>query len=50
MIEEKQIDPRNPPNIQGFPSFVLQKTDGSTVPCNGPRSPDGWDNFLSNHI
>ena len=50
MIEEKQIDPKNPPDIQGFPSFVLQKADGETVPFNGHRSPDGWNNFLRKHI
>lgn len=49
MIEEKEMT-SNAPRIPGFPSFILQKDDGSIVSYNGGRSADKWDSFLSENV
>ena len=49
MIEEKEMS-SSAPRIPGFPSFILQKDDGSIVSYNGGRSADKWNSFLNENV
>lgn len=46
MIEEKNIDKASSPSIDGFPTFILQRADGSMVPYTGERNEAGWQAFI----
>lgn len=50
MVEEKEIDPKNAPKIDGYPTFLLEKADGSKVTYEGERTADGWMQFLKQNV
>ena len=33
--------------VKGFPTFMYEKGDGTSVEYNGERSPSAWEEFLS---
>jgi len=37
-------------NVKGFPTFMLQRADGSTKEFNGERTPDGWKSWLEANL
>jgi thiol-disulfide isomerase/thioredoxin len=51
MIEEKQIKSMpNPPPVKGYPTFLYSDAAGKIVEFNGPRTADGFMNFLENVV
>ena len=50
MVEEKEVDKANAPKIDGYPTFILQKSDGTTMTYEGERTPDGWTSFLKQMV
>jgi thiol-disulfide isomerase/thioredoxin len=50
MVEEKQIDKSKDPAVDGFPTFLLKKEDGTTVPYEGERTEAGWEGFLKANV
>jgi thiol-disulfide isomerase/thioredoxin len=37
-------------NVQGFPTFLLETTDGQTVEYQGARTTEGWMKFLNEKL
>lgn len=37
-------------NVQGFPTFLLETTDGKTVEYQGARNTEGWLKFLNEKL
>jgi thiol-disulfide isomerase/thioredoxin len=37
-------------NVKGFPTFLLETTDGKTIEYNGPRSTDAYLGFLNSSL
>jgi protein disulfide-isomerase A1 len=37
-------------NVKGFPTFMLQRADGSTKEFNGERTPEGWKSWLEANL
>jgi thiol-disulfide isomerase/thioredoxin len=50
MIEEKEVDKANAPKIDGYPTFILQKSDGTSMTYEGERTVDGWESFLKEMV
>jgi hypothetical protein len=51
MIEEKDIKKMsNPPPVKGYPTFLYSDAAGKIVEFNGPRTADGFMNFLENVV
>jgi len=50
MVEEKQIQKGVDPPIQGYPSLLYSDAAGKIVEFNGPRTPDGFMEFLKQQI
>jgi thiol-disulfide isomerase/thioredoxin len=50
MVEEKQIKKGVDPEIRGYPSFLYSDAAGKTVEYDGPRTPDGFMEFLKTKI
>lgn len=50
MVEEKEINRGTDPDIKGFPSFLYSDAAGKTLEFDGPRTPDGFMNFLETQI
>ena len=48
MVEEKQI--KSDVKVKGFPSFILQKADGTTIESDAERTPDGWTQWLGENV
>lgn len=46
MVEESEKDKMAGKEIKGFPSFMFESVAGETVEYNGPRTRDGWMDFL----
>ena len=36
--------------VRGFPTFLLEKSDGTIVECNEDRTPEGWMKFLKANV
>ena len=36
--------------VRGFPTFLLEKSDGKIIECNEDRSPEGWMKFLKANV
>lgn len=36
--------------VKGFPTFLLEKANGSTVEFQGDRSPSGWEQWLAQNV
>lgn len=50
MVEEKQIQKGVDPEVRGYPSFLYSDAAGKTVEYDGPRTPDGFMEFLKTKI
>jgi thiol-disulfide isomerase/thioredoxin len=50
MVEEKEITKGVDPEIKGYPSFLYTDAAGKTVEFDGPRTPDGFMEFLKTKI
>ena len=50
MVEEKEIQRGVDPDIKGFPSFLYSDAAGKILEFEGPRTPDGFMNFLEKQI
>lgn len=51
MFEESTIkDKMDDLKIQGFPTFILTKSDGTRVEYKGDRSPSAWESWLAQNI
>jgi len=50
MVEEKQIQKGVDPPIQGYPSLLYSDAAGKIVEFNGPRTPDGFMEFLKQQV
>jgi thiol-disulfide isomerase/thioredoxin len=50
MVEEKHIKKGVDPDIQGFPTLLYSDSAGQTVEFNGPRTPDGFMEFLKKSV
>jgi len=50
MVEEKQIQKGVDPDIKGYPSLLYSDAAGKTVEFSGPRTPDGFMQFLKQQI
>jgi protein disulfide-isomerase len=50
MVEEKQIKKGVDPEVKGYPSFLYSDSAGKVVEYNGPRTPDGFMEFLKTKI
>jgi thiol-disulfide isomerase/thioredoxin len=50
MIEEKDIQKGVDPEVRGYPSFIYSDSARRTVEYDGPRSPEGWMEFLKTKI
>jgi len=37
-------------NVKGFPTFMLQRANGSTQEFDGDRTPDGWKSWLEANL
>jgi thiol-disulfide isomerase/thioredoxin len=46
MVEEKRIQKGVDPAIQGYPTLLYSDASGKTVEFSGPRTPDGFMEFL----
>jgi hypothetical protein len=50
MVEEKEIKKGVDPDVKGYPSFLYTDAAGKTVEFDGPRTPDGFMEFLKTQI
>lgn len=50
MVEEKQIQKGVDPDIKGYPSLLYSDAAGRVVEFSGPRTPDGFMQFLKQQI
>jgi thiol-disulfide isomerase/thioredoxin len=50
MVEEKDIKKGEDPEVKGYPSFIYSDSARRTVEYDGPRSPEGWMEFLKTKI
>ena len=50
MVEEKQIQKGVDPDIKGYPSLLYTDAAGRVVEFSGPRTPDGFMQFLKQQI
>lgn len=50
MIEEKEIDKANAPDIKGYPTFLYSDPAGKIVEYNGPRDANGFLQFLKGQV
>jgi len=50
MVEEKQIQKGVDPDIKGYPSLLYSDAAGKVVEFSGPRTPDGFMQFLKQQI
>ena len=50
MVEEKQIQKGVDPDIKGYPSLLYSDASGKIVEFGGPRTPDGFMQFLKQQI
>lgn len=50
MVEEQQIDKSKNVPIDGYPTFILEKADGSNVVYEGERNAEGWKAFLEKNV
>jgi thiol-disulfide isomerase/thioredoxin len=50
MVEEKQIKKGVDPEVQGYPSLLYSDAAGKIVEFNGPRTSDGFMEFLKTQI
>lgn len=48
MVEEKKI--KSDVKVNGYPTFVLQKADGTTIESDAERTPDGWTQWLEKNV
>lgn len=48
--ESKDKDKMTGKPVRGYPTFLLEKADGSFKECDADRSPDGWMSFLKANI
>jgi thiol-disulfide isomerase/thioredoxin len=49
MVEESQMKDKSVP-VKGYPTLLLQTTDGTFVEFSGDRSPNGWESWLSQNV
>jgi len=49
MVEESQMKDKSVP-VKGYPTMLLQTTDGTFVEFSGDRSPNGWESWLSQNV
>lgn len=47
MVEESEKEKMAGKSIKGFPTFLFETADGTTVEYNGPRTRDSWMDFLA---
>jgi len=50
MVEEKNIKKGVDPEIQGFPTLLYSDSAGKTTEFSGPRTPDGFMEFLKQSV
>ena len=50
MIEEKDIVKGKDPEVKGYPSFLYSDSAGKIVEFSGPRTAQGFDEFLKNTV
>lgn len=50
MVEEQQIDKSKSLPIDGYPTFLLEKADGTVKVYEGERTADGWTSFLKQNV
>lgn len=50
MVEEKEHQKGVDPDVKGFPSFLYSDAAGRVVEYNGPRTADGFMQFLKEKI
>lgn len=50
MVEEKQIQKGVDPDIKGYPSLLYSDASRKIVEFSGPRTPDGFMQFLNQQI
>jgi thiol-disulfide isomerase/thioredoxin len=50
MVEEQQIDKSKNLPIDGYPTFLLEKADGSKLVYEGERTAEGWKAFLEKNV
>lgn len=50
MVEEKQIQKGVDPDIKGYPSLLYSDASGKIVEFSGPRTSDGFMQFLKQQI
>lgn len=50
MVEEKQIQKGVDPDIKGYPSLLYSDAAGKVVEFSGPRTTDGFMQFLKQQI
>ena len=50
MVEEKQIQKGVDPDIKGYPTLLYSDAAGKVVEFNGPRTSDGFLQFLKQQI
>lgn len=46
MVEESEKEKMAGKPVKGFPTFLFETSDGQTVEFSGPRTRDGWMQFL----
>jgi len=50
MVEEKHIQKGVDPEVKGFPTLLYSDASGKTVEFNGPRTTDGFMEFLKQKV
>ena len=50
MIEESDKEKMAGKNVKGFPTFLYETAAGETVEYSGPRTRDGWMDFLGKTV
>lgn len=48
--ESKDKDKMAGKQVRGFPTFLLEKADGSVKECDEERTPEGWMKFLKANV
>jgi thiol-disulfide isomerase/thioredoxin len=50
MVEEKELKKNGGPDIKGYPTLIYSDASGKNVEFSGPRTPDGFMEFLTQQI
>lgn len=50
MVEEKEKEKAAGKPVRGYPTFLLEKADGTIKEYEGERGPSGWESWLKKNL